>query len=42
MSEKNLWPASTIKRNVDFRGITQAENIGPVNIQFKGFLDKAS
>lgn len=42
MSEKNLWPVSTSGRNVDFRGLTRAENIGPVNIQFKGFPDKAS
>lgn len=42
MSEKNIWPVLTRKRNVDFRGLTRAENIGPVNIQFKGFPDKAS
>ncbi len=42
MSEKNLWPVSTSKRNVDFRELTQGENTGPVNIQFKGFPDKAS
>lgn len=42
MNEKNIWPVLTKKRNVDFRGLTWAENTGPVNIQFKGFPDKAS
>lgn len=42
MSKKNIWPVLTRKRNVDFRGLTRAENTGLVNIQFKGFADKAS